>query len=85
MKIQIAHDEQLHVLRKAVSLLGGVVLGLLIVFCYFASSLCITVVLATFLSILVDPLITALEKWVPRALSSSLLIIAGAILLGGPP
>jgi predicted PurR-regulated permease PerM len=38
------------------------VAGLLTVFAYYACSLCITVVLAAFLAILVDPPVVILEK-----------------------
>jgi predicted PurR-regulated permease PerM len=39
-------------------------LSLLLAFCYFASSLCSTVVLAAFLAIVVDPLVVQLDACV---------------------
>ena len=49
-------------LRRIASLLFILVAGLLTVFGYYASSLCITVVLAAFLAILFDPVVVLLEK-----------------------
>ena len=54
-------------------------------FCFYASSICITVVLAAFLSILVDPIVVAMERMrIPRALAAAILLFAGmgAIALG---
>jgi predicted PurR-regulated permease PerM len=57
-------------------------ISLILAFCYFASSLCITVLLASFLSIVVDPLITYFERWrISRMLSSAVVIIAGTALI----
>jgi predicted PurR-regulated permease PerM len=56
---------------------------LFIAFCYFASSLCITVVLASFFAIVVDPLIVQIERLrVPRIVSVAVVIIAGTALIG---
>lgn len=56
---------------------------LFIAFCYFASSLCITVVLASFLAIVVDPLIVQIERLrIPRVISVAVVIIAGTALIG---
>ncbi len=58
-------------LRRIVSLLCILVAGLLIVFGYFASSICITVILAAFLAILFDPLVVQLERLrLPRSLAA---------------
>jgi predicted PurR-regulated permease PerM len=57
--------------------------GIMIAFCFFASSFCITLLLVTFLSILVDPTVSFLERWrLPRSVSSALLIRAGMLTLG---
>jgi predicted PurR-regulated permease PerM len=49
-------------------------------FCYFASSFCITLMLAAFLAILVDPVITFLERWrIPRSASAGSIIITGML------
>ena len=72
---------QNRLLRQIVFLLCLLALALLIAFFYFASSLCITVVLASFLAILVDPLIMYLERFrIPRMISAAV-IIAGATIL----
>ena len=49
-------------LRRIAILLFILVAGLLTVFGYYASSICITVVLAGFLAILFDPVVVTLEK-----------------------
>jgi hypothetical protein len=49
-------------------------------FCFFASSFCITFLLAAFLAILVDPAVTYLERLhVPRSASAGIIIIAGML------
>ncbi len=57
--------------------------ALFLAFCYFASSLCITVLLASFLAIVVDPVIMYLERWrIPRMVSSAVVIVVGTLLMG---
>jgi predicted PurR-regulated permease PerM len=71
------------VFDRIAKLLWVIVLALAIAFCLLASSFCITLVLATFLSILIDPLVSFLERWrVPRSVSSTLLICVGMVGLG---
>jgi len=50
-------------LRRIATLLFLLVAGILTLFGYYASSICITVVLAAFLAILFDPLVVRLEKF----------------------
>jgi predicted PurR-regulated permease PerM len=70
-------------LPRLAALLWIIVIAILVAFCFFASSLCITVLLAAFLAILIDPLISALERWhIPRSLSSALIIILGMLAVG---
>ena len=70
-------------LPRLATLLWIIVIAILVAFGFFASSLCITVLLAAFLAILIDPLITRLERWhVPRTLSSALVIILGMVAVG---
>ncbi len=67
-----------HLLRRATALLAVLVIAALVAFCFFASSLCITIILAAFLAILLDPVVTRLERWrFPRPLSSALILIIG--------
>jgi predicted PurR-regulated permease PerM len=69
--------------RRLIPLLWVVVIAILIAFAFFASSLCITFLLAGFLAILCDPIPTYFERWrVPRALTSAVLIFCGIVLLG---
>jgi predicted PurR-regulated permease PerM len=72
---------QPRLLSRIVWLLWVIVLILLMAFCFFASSFCITLLLAAFLAILVDPLVTHLERWhVPRSASSGIIIVAGMLV-----
>lgn len=74
---------QSRLLSRIAWLLGAIALVLLMAFCFFASSFCITLLLAAFLAILVDPIISKLERWhVPRAASAGLIIVAGMLLFG---
>jgi predicted PurR-regulated permease PerM len=71
---------QPRLLSRIAWLLAAIVLVLLMAFCFFASSFCITLLLAAFLAILVDPAVTYLERWhVPRSASSGIIIIAGML------
>ena len=82
MRIETTDHDNSRLMERIVILLGGVIVALLIVFCYFAAAFCITIILASFLSILVDPLVSACERWIPRAVSAAVLIVAGMLLLG---
>jgi predicted PurR-regulated permease PerM len=56
---------------------------MLSVFGYYASSICITVVLAGFLAILFDPLVVRLETLhIPRSLAAASIVLAGIGLIG---
>src|ERR1035438_2738715 len=55
----------------------------LTVFGYYASSICITVVLAGFLAILFDPLVVKLERLhMPRSVAAAGIVLAGIGLIG---
>jgi predicted PurR-regulated permease PerM len=72
---------QLRLWSRISWLLGVIVLVLLLAFCYFASSFCIIFLLAAFLAILVDPVVTFLERWhIPRSASAGLMIVGGMLL-----
>jgi predicted PurR-regulated permease PerM len=71
---------QSRLLSRIAWLLWVLVLVLLMAFCFFASSFCITLLLAAFLAILVDPVVTHLERWrVPRAVSAATIIVTGML------
>ncbi|GAC1701633.1 MAG: AI-2E family transporter [Candidatus Acidiferrum sp.] len=55
-----------------------------LVFGYFASSVCITLVLAAMLTILIDPIVTRLERffYIPRPLTAALIIGLGMVAVG---
>lgn len=60
-------------LRQGVRMLTLIGVLLLIAFCFFASSICIAIVLAGFLAVLADPAVEFLEGWrLPRFLAASL-------------
>jgi predicted PurR-regulated permease PerM len=68
--------------RRTVALLWVIVVALLISFALFASSLCITFLVAGFLAILADPIPTYFERWrIPRVLSAAVLIFSSMLLL----
>jgi predicted PurR-regulated permease PerM len=70
-------------LQRIATLLFILVAGLLTVFCYYASSLCITVVLAALLAILFDPVVVKLEKLhLPRGVAAAVVALAGISLIG---
>ena len=71
---------QSRLLSRIAWLLWAIVLVLLMAFCFFASSFCITLLLAAFLAILVDPLVTHLARLrVPRSVSAATIIVAGML------
>ncbi|HET7109110.1 MAG TPA: AI-2E family transporter [Candidatus Acidoferrum sp.] len=73
---------QQRLLSRIAWLLWVIVLVLLMAFCFFASSFCITLLLAAFLAILVDPLVTYLESWqVPRSASAGIIVVAGMLFI----
>src|ERR1700719_1310387 len=70
-------------LRRIASLLFILVAGLLSVFGYYASSICITVVLSGLLAILFDPVVVTLEKLhLPRGLAAAGIVLLGMSLIG---
>ena len=72
-----------NLLRRIATLLFILVAGLLTVFGYYASSICITVILAAFLAILFDPVVVKLEKLhLPRGVAAAVIVLAGMGLIG---
>jgi predicted PurR-regulated permease PerM len=70
-------------LRRIANLLFILVAGLLTVFGYYASSICITVVLAGFLAVLFDPVVVKLEKLrLPRGVAAALVVLVAMGLIG---
>lgn len=54
---------------------------LALAFCYFANSFCITLLLGAFIAILVDPLVTYLERFhFQRSVSAALTVLAGVLI-----
>jgi predicted PurR-regulated permease PerM len=70
-------------LRRIAILLFILVAGLFTVFGYYASSICITVILAGFLAILFDPVVVILEKLhLPRGVAAAGIVLSGMSLIG---
>src|SRR6202045_1057100 len=70
-------------LSRIATLLFILVAGLLTVFGYYASSICITVILAGFLAILFDPLVVKLERLhIARSVAAASIVLAGIGLIG---
>lgn len=68
-------------LKQIVLLLWILALALILAFCYFASSVCITVLLACFLAILVDPFIMFFERLhISRTVSAAVVMAVGMLL-----
>src|SRR5277367_4938578 len=61
--------------RIAVSL-RVIVISIIVVFCFVASSVCLTLLLAVFLAVLVDPAVSYLHRWhVPPSMAAALIIL----------
>jgi predicted PurR-regulated permease PerM len=70
-------------LSRIATLLLILVAGSLTIFGYYASSICITVILAGFLAILFDPLVVKLEiLHMPRSVAAAGIVLAGVSLIG---
>src|SRR5579863_541274 len=70
-------------LRRIATLLFILVAAVLAVFSYFASSICITVVLSAFLAILFDPVVVQLERLrLPRGVAAAAVVLGGMGLIG---
>src|ERR1700693_2443899 len=68
-------------LVRVVALMWGGVIAIIVAFGFFASSLCITFLLAGFLAILLDPIPTYFERFhIPRLFSTAVLVISGMLL-----
>jgi predicted PurR-regulated permease PerM len=69
-------------LGRITALLWVVVIALVVAFFYFASSLCITILLAGFLAILVEPAVALLNRLhIPRSASAALVVVFGMIVV----
>ena len=78
------HDDSARdrLLGRITALLWVVVIALTVTFFYFASSFWITLLLAGFLAILVEPLVARLERLhLPRSVSAAVVIVVGMILV----
>jgi predicted PurR-regulated permease PerM len=82
MPDNVQPESQPRPLVRVVALLWVVVIAIIVAFGFFASSLCITFLLAGFLAILLDPIPSYFQRLhVPRLLSTAVLIISGVLLV----
>jgi predicted PurR-regulated permease PerM len=73
-------QSEITALAQIARLLRWILVALVIAFCFFASSVCITLVLAALLTILVTPLVRTLEQLrVPRPLAAASVILVGVL------
>jgi len=83
MALPAATQSSDKLLSRIAILLFVLVVGLLTVFGYYASSICITIILAGFLAILFDPVVVTLEKLhLPRSVAAAGIVLAGMSLIG---
>ena len=67
---------QTRLLAHIAFLLRMIVIAIIVGFCFVASSVCLTLLLAVFLALLVDPAVTYLRRWhVPRPIAAALIIL----------
>ncbi|HEY6128729.1 MAG TPA: AI-2E family transporter [Candidatus Acidoferrum sp.] len=72
------------ILQQGVRRLTAILILLGVAFCFFASSICITIVLAAFLAILVEPAVRMLERvLIPRFFGAAFVILVGVLTVGG--
>jgi predicted PurR-regulated permease PerM len=76
-------DSEQRWLKQIATLLGLIFGTIVLTFCFFASSLCITIVLSAFLAILVDPPVVRVAKiGLGRVLASGLVVLSFMLLAG---
>jgi predicted PurR-regulated permease PerM len=76
-------DPEQRWLKQIATFLGLILGTIVLTFCFFASSLCITIVLSAFLAILVDPLVVRVAKiGLGRVLASGLVVLCLLLLAG---
>ena len=76
-------DPEQQWLKRIATFLGLILGTIVLTFCFFASSLCITIVLSAFLAILVDPLVVRVAKiGLGRVLASGLVVLCFVLLAG---
>ena len=72
-----------HVTKQILILMWVMVLAIVVAFFFFASSICITLTVSIFLAVLLEPIISFLQRWhLPRSLSSGLILSVGMVLIG---
>ena len=70
-------------LKQIATFLGLILGAIVLAFCFFANSLCITIVLSAFLAILADPLVVRVAKiGLGRVLASGLVVLCFMFLAG---
>ena len=81
--ISAPNSQESPILRRGVQVLTGILTLLILAFCFFASSICIKVLLSGFLAILADPAVRVLEKlWIPRFIAAGSIVLTGVLICG---
>ena len=76
-------DPERQWLKQIATFLGLILGAIVLAFCFFASSLCITIVLSAFIAILADPLVVRVAKiGLGRVLASGLVVLCFMFLAG---
>lgn len=59
-----------------------IAIGIIVAFCYFASSVLVTLLMAVLLAYFLDPVVSWMERWrIPRALGSLLMVLSTLAIL----
>src|SRR5271154_1569158 len=67
---------QTRLLARIALSLRVIVISIIIAFGFMASSVCLTLLLAAFLAVLVDPAVSYLHRWhLPRSIAAALIIL----------
>jgi predicted PurR-regulated permease PerM len=81
--ISAPNAQESPILRRGLQVLTGILILLILAFCFFASSICITVLLSGFLAILADPAVRVLEKlWIPRFIAAGSIVLTAVLICG---
>jgi predicted PurR-regulated permease PerM len=76
-------DPRTRLLARIALSLRFIVIAILLAFCFIASSVCLTLLLAIFLAVLVDPAVTFLQRWhIPRPIGAALIILFSMAAVG---
>jgi predicted PurR-regulated permease PerM len=83
MPLNTRNELQTRLLSRIALSLRVIVIAIIVAFCFIASSVCLTLLLAIFLAVLVDPAVSYLHRWhIPRSIAAALIILVFMIGAG---